>query len=78
MWRSILVAAIHDLARRLRVGNILHGRNNVVIKPAAVVVGDKEHGFLPLGTGAQGLVDVLEQSLTLGDVVALSWSSADG
>jgi hypothetical protein len=45
-------------------------RDQPVVEAPGVVVDHREQGLRPLRPGAQRLVDVLQQPLTLGDVVA--------
>eukprot|EP01044_Picomonas_judraskeda_P017356 COSAG03_NODE_3249_length_2123_cov_16.794466_2_plen_46_part_00 len=42
----------------------------MVVVTAAVIIGDKEQRLLPLGAGPQRLVDILQQPLPLGDILA--------
>lgn len=40
---------------------------DVVVEATALVEGQDEEGLLPLGTGAQSIVDLLDESLAIGD-----------
>lgn len=42
----------------------------MVVETTGLVEGDQEQGLVPLGTGADGVVDLLEQDLAGGDVAA--------
>jgi len=66
------------VARRLVGGNALVGGDDVVVVAARVVVRDEEESAVPLWRRAQRLVDVLEEPLALGDVVARVVARLDG
>lgn len=52
----------------LVVGADGQGGSDVVVETTCLVEGDQQQGLLPLGTGADGIVDLLQQDLTGGDV----------
>lgn len=44
------------------------GRGNVIEESTSLIEGDEEKGLVPLRTGADGVVDLLDEHLTVGDV----------
>lgn len=57
--------------RGLGVGEVIWARGqrrrDVVVETTSLVEGQDEEGFVPLGAGAEGIIDVFDELFTVGD-----------
>lgn len=65
--KGVVLASGGGLGVRLVVRADGLGRLDVVVEAARLVKGDDPEGLVPLGAGAQGLVDVLDELLPIGN-----------
>lgn len=66
--KSVGAAIMRGLGVGLVVGADGKRGSDVVEESTGLVEGDKEKGLLPLGASADGIVDLLQENLTKGDV----------
>lgn len=67
-FQGVGAAILGLLGVGLVIGADGQGGSDVVVESTGLVEGDQQQGLLPLGTGADGIVDLLEQDLAGGDV----------
>jgi hypothetical protein len=65
---SVVLAVLGSLSVSLVVRTDSQRGGNVVEETTCLIEGDEEEGLVPLGTGADGIVDLLEENLTERDV----------
>lgn len=74
--KTVELLGVDDTVRSgLRVGQVVRTRSqrgrNVVVETTGLIKGNDEKGVLPLRTSTEGLVDLLDESLTVGDLAAV-------
>lgn len=67
---SVLAAVISFLGVGLVVRADGKRGRNMVVESTCLIEGDEEKGLLPLRAGADGIVDLLQENLTEGDVAS--------
>lgn len=66
--QSVGATILAGLGVSLVIGADSQGGSDVVVETTCLVEGDQEQGLVPLGAGADGIVDLLQEDLAGGDV----------